>query len=59
MGNFSQETLDTTLNQVLGMVLDLPKHQLEEVQVYFQYRGIEAWRVGQVIAGEGTSLPVS
>jgi hypothetical protein len=34
------------------MVLDLPKHQLEEAKVYFQSQGIEAWRIGQVISGK-------
>lgn len=52
MGNLSQETLDTTFNQGLGMVLALPKDQWEEAQVYFQSQGMEAWRVGQVIAGK-------
>ena len=52
MGNLSQETLDTTFNQGLGMVLVLPEHQLEEAQFYFQSQGIEAWRVGQVISGK-------
>jgi phosphoribosylformylglycinamidine cyclo-ligase len=52
MGNLSQETLDTTFNQGLGMVLALPETQWEEAQVYFQSQGIEAWRVGQVIAGK-------
>jgi phosphoribosylformylglycinamidine cyclo-ligase len=52
MGHLSQETLDTTFNQGLGMVLALPEHQWEEAQVYFQSQGMEAWRVGQVIAGK-------
>jgi phosphoribosylformylglycinamidine cyclo-ligase len=52
MGNLSQETLDTTFNQGLGMVIALPADQWEEAQVYFQSQGIEAWRVGQVIAGK-------
>jgi phosphoribosylformylglycinamidine cyclo-ligase len=52
MGNLSQETLDTTFNQGLGMVIALPANQWEEAQVYFQSQGIEAWRVGQVIAGK-------
>jgi phosphoribosylformylglycinamidine cyclo-ligase len=52
MGNLSQETLDTTFNQGLGMVIALPANQWEEAQVYFQSQGIEAWRVGQIIAGK-------
>jgi phosphoribosylformylglycinamidine cyclo-ligase len=52
MGNLSQETLDTTFNQGLGMVLALPEHQWEEAQAYFQAQDIEAWRIGQVIAGK-------
>jgi phosphoribosylformylglycinamidine cyclo-ligase len=52
MGNLSQQTLDTTFNQGLGMVIALPEEQWEEAQVYFQSQGIEAWRVGQVISGK-------
>ncbi len=52
MGNLSQETLDTTFNQGLGMVLALPEHQFEAAQAHFQAQGIDAWRVGQVIAGK-------
>jgi phosphoribosylaminoimidazole (AIR) synthetase len=51
MGNLSQETLDTTVNQSLGMVIALPKGLWKEAQIYFQSR-MEAWRVGQVISGK-------
>jgi phosphoribosylformylglycinamidine cyclo-ligase len=52
MGNLSQETLDTTFNQGLGMVLALPEEQWEAAQVYLQSQGIEAWRIGKVVEGK-------
>jgi phosphoribosylformylglycinamidine cyclo-ligase len=51
-GNVERAEMFNTFNMGVGFVVLVPTDQVNETSTFFQQQGLEAWTIGEVVAGD-------